>query len=32
VRNPAMLPLQKRGAYTEFTVPALSDYELVVIE
>jgi hypothetical protein len=32
VRDPAMLPLQKRGAYTEFTVPALSDYELVVIE
>jgi hypothetical protein len=32
VRHPAVLPLQKRGAYTGFTVPALSDYELVVIE
>jgi len=32
VRHPAVLPLEKRGAYTAFTVPALADYELVVIE
>ena len=32
VRNAAVLPLQKRGGYTVFTVPTLSDYELVVIE
>jgi hypothetical protein len=32
VRNPTVLPLQKQGAYTAFTVPALADYELVVIE
>jgi len=32
VRHPAVLPIDKRGAYTGFTVPALSDYELVVIE
>jgi hypothetical protein len=32
VRNPAVLPLQKSGAYTGFTIPALADYELVAME
>jgi hypothetical protein len=32
VRNPAVLPLLKRDGYTGFTIPALADYELVVLE
>jgi len=32
IRNPAALQLTKQGGYTGFTIPALADYELAVIE
>jgi len=32
VRAPGSLPVRAGGGYTEFTIPRLSDYELVVLE
>jgi hypothetical protein len=32
IRNPRQLPTQMHEGYTVFTVPELSDYELVVLK
>jgi hypothetical protein len=32
VRNPATLKVHTNGKYTQFVVPQLSDYELVVLK
>ena len=31
-RTPASLPIQSAGAYSEFVLPRLSDYELIVVQ
>ncbi len=31
VRSPAALPVQSAAGFTEFTIPGLNDYELVVL-
>jgi hypothetical protein len=31
VRSPMQLPVKASGGYTEFTIPRLNDYELVVL-